>query len=866
MRSPLVSFSTSMNLVIVESPTKAKTIRKFLSTKDYTIIASMGHVRDLPSSQDEVPAAFKKTTAGQLGVDVEHDFKPIYIVNKDKTKIVTELKKLLKDATALYLATDDDREGESISWHLLDILKPKIPVHRMVFHEITKGAIEAALQHPRELDENLVHAQEARRILDRLVGYGVSPVLWKKISFGLSAGRVQSPSLKAIVDRERLRLAFHTGSYWDVSAHLLQASSPFDAKLTMTQGKRIASGKDFDEQTGTIKADAKDILLLDETSAKKIADETKQAEWKVSDIAEKEMNRKAPPPFTTSTLQQEGNRKLNLSSRDTMRAAQSLYEKGFITYMRTDSVTLSEEAVKGIRDMVTNRYGAEFITDAPKQFANKENAQEAHEAVRPSLTFTPPQDTGLTGNERDVYELIWMRAIASQMRDAKQLQQTVTFEAAGHTFSASGTKILFPGFLRAYVEGADDVEQALEEKENVLPELKIGDKPSCQSTEPLGHETKPPSRFTEASLVQFMEKEGIGRPSTYAATISTLLDRNYVRKQGNALVPSFTAFAVTQLLEGSMKDLVDVGFTKKMEEQLDRIAEGKEEWIPYLRQFYFGDHGLRQRIDEGLAMIEPEQAKAISLPTLQGYVVKVGKFGPYVETHLPNTGALVKGSLPPDLAPSDTTKEKIDEILKEASKGPTTLGVDPESGLLIYLRTGSYGPYLQLGEDSEDPKVKPKRVSVPKNVPLTILDHDKAVAILSLPRTLGTHPETGKVIKAGLGRFGPYIVHDADFRSLKGEDDVLTIKLDRALELLAQPKGTRGGRAAAGRTLGEHPKDKKPITVHDGKYGAYVKHGTINATIPKDIKPEDITIEKAVQLLDERAEKAPTKRRTKKAA
>ena len=855
-----------MNLVIVESPTKAKTIRKFLNTRDYTIIASMGHVRDLPSSQDEVPAAYKKTTAGQLGVDVEHDFKPIYIVNKDKTKIVTELKKLLKDATALYLATDDDREGESISWHLLDILKPKIPVHRMVFHEITKGAIEAALQHPRQLDENLVHAQEARRILDRLVGYGVSPVLWKKISFGLSAGRVQSPALKAIVDRERLRLAFQSGSYWDVAAQLSQSANPFEAKLTMTQGKRIASGKDFDEQTGTIKADAKDILLLDEAGAKKIADETKQAEWTVSDISEKEMHRKAPPPFTTSTLQQEGNRKLNLSSRDTMRAAQSLYEKGFITYMRTDSVTLSEEAVKGIRDMVKNRYGAEFLTDAPKQFANKDDAQQAHEAVRPSLTFTPPQDTGLTGNERDVYELIWMRAIASQMRDAKQVQQTVTLKAANHQFSASGTKIIFPGFLRAYVEGADDVEQALEEKERVLPELRIGDKPSCTKTEALSHETKPPSRFTEASLVQYMEKEGIGRPSTYAATISTLLDRNYVRKQGNALVPSFTAFAVTQLLEASMKDLVDVGFTKRMEEQLDQIAEGKEEWIPYLRQFYFGDHGLRQRIDEGLSMIEPEQAKAISLPTLKGYVVKVGKFGPYVETHLPNTGALVKGSLPPDLAPSDTTKEKIDEILKEASKGPTTLGVDPVSGQLIYLRTGSYGPYLQLGEDSDDPKVKPKRVSIPKNVPLNILDHEKAVAILSLPRTLGTHPETGKDIKAGLGRFGPYIVHDGDFRSLKGEDDVLTIQLNRALELLAQPKGTRGGRAAAGRTLGEHPKDKKPITVHDGKYGAYVKHGTINATIPKDIKPEDMTIEKAVQLLEERAEKAPTKRRTKKAA
>ncbi|MCC7357611.1 type I DNA topoisomerase [Candidatus Uhrbacteria bacterium] len=855
-----------MNLVIVESPTKAKTIRKFLNVKNYTIIASMGHVRDLPSSQDEVPAAFKKTTAGQLGVDVENDFKPIYIINKDKTKIVSEIKKLLKDASALYLATDDDREGESISWHLLDILKPKIPVYRMVFHEITKNAIETALSNPRNLNENLVHAQEARRILDRLVGYGVSPVLWKKISFGLSAGRVQSPSLKAIVDRERLRLMFRTGNYWDVSARLIQDSGSFNAKLIMTQGKKIASGKDFDEQTGSIKADGKNILLLNEVSAKKIADEAIRSEWKVTDLTKKEIHRKAPPPFTTSTLQQEGNRKLNLSSRDTMRAAQSLYEKGFITYMRTDSVTLSEEAIKGIRDMVTNRYGAEYITDAPKQFTNKENAQEAHEAIRPSLTFTPPQDTGLMGNERDVYELIWMRAIASQMRDAKQLQQTVTLEVATHLFNASGTKIVFPGFLRAYVEGADDIEQALEEKENVLPEIELNDTPKCQSAEPNEHETKPPSRFTEASLVQFMEKEGIGRPSTYAATISTLLDRNYVHKQGNALVPSFTAFAVTQLLESNMTDLVDVGFTKTMEEKLDQIADGKESWIPYLRHFYFGDHGLRQRIDESLNMIDPERAKIISLPTLQGYVIKVGKFGPYVETHLPITGALVKGSLPPELAPSDVTKEKIDEILKEASKGPTTLGEDPESGLLIYLRTGSYGPYLQLGEDSEDPKIKPKRVSIPKNIPLDILNHEKAVAVLALPRTLGIHPESGKNIKAGLGRFGPYIVHDGDFRSLKEGDDILTIQLTRALELLAIPKGTRGGRGMGGKIIGNHPTDNKPITVHDGKYGAYVKHGNLNASLPKDIKPEDVTIEKAIQLLEERADKKPAKKRSKKAA
>ncbi len=850
-----------MHLVIVESPTKAKTIRKFLG-KDYEVIASMGHVRDLPSSQDEVPAQYKKTEFGQLGVNVENNFEPLYVISPKKAKTVAEIKRLLKNAEDIYLATDEDREGESISWHLLQILKPKVPVHRMVFHEITKGAIDAALAHPRKIDEKLVHAQETRRILDRLVGYSVSPLLWKKIAFGLSAGRVQSSTLKAIVDRERLRMAFRKGAYWDVLAKLEKDKTDFEAKLVLVDGKRIAGGKDFDENTGGLKADAKNILLLDEDAAKKIALESAKADWEVQDVTEKETHRKAPPPFTTSTLQQESNRKIGLSARDTMRVAQSLYEKGFITYMRTDSVNLSQDAITGIKKVVTSRFGAEYIGEA-KHFAAAAGAQEAHEAIRPSLTFTAPQETGLSGSEHDLYELIWMRTLASQMKDAKQLQMSVRLAVGKNEYQATGMKILFPGFLRAYVEGADDVDQALEDREKALPEIKVGDKPACIEANPLPHETKPPARFTEASLVQFMEKEGIGRPSTYAATISTLLDRGYTVKQGSALIPSFTAFAVTQLLEKHLSDLVDVKFTSTMEKSLDKIAEGKEEWLPYLQNFFLGDKGLRSRLKDELEQIHPEEAKIIRMPNLDGYVVKVGKFGPYVESTLPNTGAPIKASLPPNMFPGEATKESIDIVLKDAQKGPTSLGIDPETGLAIFLRTGSYGPYLQLGEEEEGSKKKPKRASIPKTIPLETLDFDKALQILALPRLLGTHAESGKEIRAGLGRFGPYIVHDGDFRSIKDPDDVLTISLARALEMLAQPKGSRGG--GAGKEIGKHPDDNKPITLHSGKYGTYVKHGKVNATIPKDMKPEDVTLEKAVELIAERSSKGTTKPKAKRA-
>jgi DNA topoisomerase-1 len=837
-----------MHLVIVESPTKAKTIRKFLGP-DYTVVASMGHVRDLPQSASDVPAEFKKTPAGNLGVDVAHDFEPIYVVPKEKTKTITELKKLLKGADDLYLATDEDREGESISWHLLEILKPKVPVRRMVFHEITKPAIASALEHPRELDEKLVRAQETRRILDRLVGYTISPILWKKITYGLSAGRVQSSALKAIVDRERARIAFVRAGYWDVTA-TLEKGKPFEAKLHSIDGKRIASGKDFDEETGTIKATS-DVLLVDEARAKTIAEAVKTNPWSVTDLQEKPLTRKPAPPFITSTLQQEANRKLGLSSKETMRTAQGLYEKGHITYMRTDSVNLSQEAVNAARALIKHRFGEDLLPDAPRHYDTKaKGAQEAHEAIRPSLTFSPPDELGLSGAERDVYELIWMRTLASQMPDSQQLQKTAFVEAAGYTFQATGLTVTFPGFLRAYAESSDDPESALSDKDRPLPPLAVGDHLVCQSSQAEGHETKPPARFTEAGLVQYMEKEGIGRPSTYASIISTLQDRGYVKKVSNALVPTFTAFAVTGFMEKNFGELVDAGFTSTMENSLDDIAEGKQEWLPYLRQFYFGDQGLETRVQKTAAAEDTESPRVVRLPQLSDVPVHIGRFGPYFEATHPRSGLPTKASVPDDLAPADFTKERIDELLSKAQQGPTSLGQDPATGLPIFLKTGAYGPYLQLGEDPlDDEKApKPKRVSVPKNIPINTLDAQKAIALVSLPRKLGVHPADGKDILVGLGRFGPYVKHDADFRSLKAGDDIFTVELPRALELLAMPKGSRGGGKEL-KKLGDHPKDKKPVTLYEGKFGTYVKHGKTNATLPKGSDPNTFTLEQALELL-----------------
>lgn len=852
----------SMHLVIVESPTKAKTIRKYLG-RDYTVLASMGHVRDLPSSSVEVPIALKKTTLGQLGVDPDHDFEPLYLVPKTKTKTITELKRALKEADDLYLATDEDREGESISWHLMEVLKPKIPVHRMVFHEITKQAIENALAHPRALDTDLVRAQETRRILDRLVGYVVSPVLWKKISYGLSAGRVQSAILKTIVDRERERLNFTKAGYWDVVASLKQQGDACEAKLTATQGQRIATGKDFDESTGALKAQSQ-AVVVDETRAQAIATEAQTQPWRVTDVSEKPVTKHPAPPFITSSLQQEANRKLGLSSKDTMRAAQSLYEHGYITYMRTDSFHLSDQAVASARRMITERFGTAFVHEMPRAYATAKGAQEAHEAIRPSLDFTPPADLPLSGPEHALYELIWMRTLACQMAPSQQQQTSVTFQVGEQTFVANGTKILFPGFLRAYTESAEDTDQALANKEHLLPAFTVQDHPACEKAEPVRHETKPPARFTEASLIQFMEKEGIGRPSTYATVISTLTDRGYVRKATNALIPTFTAFAVTSFMEKHFGDLVDTAFTSHMEEGLDRIAEGKQEWLPYLRTFYFGENGLKHRVDQQTQQVDPEEARTVTVPTMPDLQVRIGRFGPYFETLHPTRHVAVKATVPPDAAPGDFTPEFVAALVEKAYQGPTNLGTDPQTGKLILLRTGSFGPYLQLGEEeTSDHAKKPKRVSIPKTIPLETLNQEKAVALINLPRVLGLHPQTGKEVKAGFGRFGAYVVHENEFRSLKAEDDVLTVTLDRALELLAQPKGTRGRSHPPLRELGKHPKDQKPVTLHKGTYGFYVKHNTVNATIPKDVHPDSMTLEQAVVLLDEKKARAKTPRRRK---
>jgi DNA topoisomerase-1 len=881
-------------LVIVESPTKAKTIRNFLP-KGYTVHACMGHIRDLPESAAEIPEKVKKEAWARLGVDVDNDFEPLYVVSRDRTKVVRELKEELKDADDLLLATDEDREGESISWHLLEVLRPElkkrnIPFRRLVFHEITKDAIKRALEHTRELDENLVKAQETRRILDRLVGYGLSPLLWKKIAFGLSAGRVQSVAMDLVVKRERERMAFKKATYWDLSSVLGKGSEKFDARLWQLAGKSLASGKDFDEKTGALKAGA-DVRLLDEAAARALADRLRGATFTVQSVEEKPVVRRPPPPLITSTLQQEANRKLGMGAKETMRVAQSLYERGLITYMRTDSVHLSEEAVKAARGCVEERFGKDFVADGVRVYkTSTKGAQEAHEAIRPSTDFTAPRDTGLSGRDYEVYELIWMRTLATQMADAQQTQIAVRIAADDSVWSASGMRITFPGWLRAYVEGSDDPAAALEDREKILPAMAPGDVLAPHELTAETHETKPLARYTEASLIQFMEKEGIGRPSTFATIVGTIIDRGYVIKSGNQLVPTFTAFVVSDLLESQFPDLVDVKFTSQMEESLDAIADGTVEAKPWLAKFFLGDGGLRARIDSELGRKitneEARQSRRVNIPSLEGVAqVFVGKFGPYVEMAAAEGETLRKASLPAEVVPSDLSPDRMTEILERYQKSELPLGSDPATGKAVYLKSGTYGPYVQLGDEEEAPPeapapvaagqqgkktkkaakakapkpVRPKRVSLPKNVEPKDVTLELALKVLELPRLLGVHPETAKEIRAGLGRFGPYVVSDGDFRSLKKEDDVLTVGLDRALELLAQPKGRGRGQAAPLRTVGAHPADGLPIFLYEGKYGFYVKHGERNATVGKaELDPATVTLEQAVTAL---AEAPPPKRK-----
>jgi DNA topoisomerase-1 len=839
-------------LVIVESPTKARTIRNFLPST-YRVEASMGHVRDLPSSAEEIPEAVKGEKWAQLGVNVEADFEPLYVIPKDKKKIVKELKDALKDATELILATDEDREGESISWHLLQILKPKVPIKRMVFHEITREAIRDALTHCRDIDNRVVQAQETRRILDRLVGYTLSPLLWKKIAWGLSAGRVQSVAVRLLVRRERERRAFRQGSYWDLKALLEKGKISFDAKLVTVGSVKVANGSDFDENTGQIIAGRR-VLLLNEEQARALLDRIQNKPWTVTNLEERPVTRKPSPPFTTSTLQQEANRKLRLGARETMRIAQSLYERGFITYMRTDSVHLSEQAIEAARSCVQQLYGSEYLSPQPRKYTTKsKGAQEAHEAIRPAgSTFRTPQQTGLDGVDFRLYDLIWKRTVASQMADSRQTHVTVLTQVEDAGFRSSGKRIDFPGFLRAYVEGSDDPNAALEDQEVILPALKVGDKPNCQDLEAVGHETQPPARYTEASLVKMLESEGVGRPSTYASIIGTIVDRGYAKLIANALIPTFTAFAVTTLLETHFPDLVDTGFTSRMEQTLDEIATGEAKWLPYLQKFYTGETGLATQVKEQESHIDAKVARTVVLENLPAKVC-IGKFGAYLESE--SEEGLVKASIPQDLTPADLDPEQVEFLLKQKTEGPEKLGLHPETGEPIYVLIGSYGPYVQLGEVSETNK-KPKRASLPKGTDKDSVTLDMAVSLLTLPRLLGSHPETGAKVQANLGMYGPYVVHDQgkvgkDYRSIKPPDDVLTIELDRALELLSQPKAARGRSKTATplKELGAHPESGEPINVYDGRYGPYVKHGDINASLSKDESVENFTLQRALELL-----------------
>lgn len=835
-------------LVIVESPTKAKTIRKFLPS-NYIVEASMGHIRDLPQSASDIPAALKKEEWAKLGVNVDNNFEPLYIVPKDKKKIITDLKAKMKTVDGIYLATDEDREGESISWHLLELLKPKVPVKRMVFHEITKTAIQKALKDTREVDENLVRAQEARRILDRLYGYTLSPLIWKKIAYGLSAGRVQSSGLKMIVERERERMRFKKSIYWDLKAQVHPEKDKkglFEAKLTNVKGVRVAGGKDFDGLTGKL-VDASKVVLLDEKKSKELANAIENGEWKVTSVEEKTFNSKPAIPFITSTLQMEANRKLGMSSKDTMRTAQRLYEEGLITYMRTDSPNLSTEAINAARSMVEDLYGKSYLSPEVRQYSAKQKgAQEAHEAIRPAGSeFTHPDKTGLSGRELQLYELIWKRTMATQMKDAEKASMTVKIQAGDAEFSASGTRIIFPGFLRVYVEGSDDPEAALEDKEVILPTMKKGDIVKVAKLSNEQHETKPPARFTEASLVQHLEKEGIGRPSTYASIIGTILDRGYVRKEGTALIPSFTGMAVIQLLEKNFENLVDYSFTSGMEDTLDKIAVGEKDWIKYLGEFYLGKKGLQKQVEDQDKKIKPEDSRTIHISKDgKDLEIKVGRFGPYVIDK--TSGEEVHASIPEEIAPADLNPDDIKELLKMSADGPKPLGKDPKTKENIYCLVGRYGAYLQLGEKTDENQ-KPKRASLPKGKDPKTISIDEAVQLLSLPRELGVHPETKKPILANNGRFGPYVMHDGEFRSLKKDDALYEIDLKRALELLSEEKGvSRRGSSKILKDFGTLAKLKKKAAIYEGKYGPYIKLGTKNITLPED-KRDPKVIEKMTE-------------------
>ncbi len=857
------------SLVIVESPAKARTISKFLG-KDYMVEASIGHVRDLPQGAKEIPEQYKDQDWAYLGVNVNDKFDPVYIVPADKKQQVSKLKKLLKESDELYLATDEDREGEAISWHLQEILKPKVPVHRLVFHEITEDAIKGALERPRSIDDGLVRAQETRRILDRLYGYEVSPLLWRKIKPKLSAGRVQSVAVRLIVQRERERMAFHSATYWDLVATFEADGQTFEATLVEADGKRVPSSRDFDPATG--KPQRENLLLLDEAGAKDLLERIRNADFSVSNLENKPYTSKPAAPFTTSTLQQEANRKLGFTARRTMQVAQSLYENGYITYMRTDSTNLAQVAIDASRRLVESEYGKEYVPAKPRIYASKvKNAQEAHEAIRPAGNeFRKPE--ALRGELNDdqfrLFELIWKRTIASQMEDARGHRISINVGGGNAVFYVSGKTIDFPGYLRAYVEGSDDPQAELADRETLLPSVSVGQGVDAKQFDPKSHTTQPPARFSEASLTRALEEMGIGRPSTYASIIDTILRRNYVFKKGNALVPTWVSFAVVGLLEAHLSKLVDFDFTAKMEDDLDTISRGEADASEYLSRFYFGvdEHGLKQVVEERIKDVDARSVNSISLGSPQEgdyreeVFVRVGRYGPYIEQ------GDRRGSIPDDLPPDEINLEKALEILANAEKGDEPLGHDPETGKPVFVKTGRFGPYVQLGSPDDDEK--PKNASLLKGMTIGDINLDTALKLLSLPREVGLHPEDQKPVVAYNGRFGPYIKWNDETRSLPADVSPLEVDLDGALQLLAQPKkgGRRGAPKEPLKTLDKSPVTDEVIKIMDGRYGPYVTDGTTNASLPKGASPGEVTMEVALKLLEERAAKAPTKKAKKKTA
>jgi DNA topoisomerase-1 len=877
-----MTHAVAHKLVIVESPAKARTIGGYLG-QGYVVESSIGHIRDLPQSAADTPAKIKDKPWGRLAVDVDNGFEPYYVVPRDKKSHITKLKGLLKDADELYLATDEDREGEAIAWHLLDELKPKnIPVHRMVFHEITKSAIQAAVDNPRQINDDLVEAQEARRILDRLYGYEVSPVLWKKVMSGLSAGRVQSVATRLVVDKERDRMAFKIASYWDLEGTFDAGSKHdqrmFPAKVYSVDERRVARGSDFTSE-GVLKSSAEGkVVHLDRTRAEALVAGLGETTFDVRSVESKPYRRSPYAPFRTTTLQQEASRKLGMGASVTMSVAQRLYENGFITYMRTDSTTLSGTAVNAARAQVQELYGAEYLPDAPRTYASKvKNAQEAHEAIRPAgETFRTPAQTGLKGEQFRLYELIWMRTVASQMKDAVGQSVTIRLGGAASTgedvvFSASGRVITFHGFLKAYVEGTDHG-AASDDQETRLPQLAEGDAVSAASISANGHETKPPARYTEATLIKELEEREIGRPSTYASIIGTILNRGYVYKKGTALVPAWLAFSVIRLLEEHFPRQISYEFTAQMEDVLDEIAAGRKQRNTELGEFYYGTEeldGLKKLVDE-LGDIDARELATFPVGGPDsGVNLRVGRYGPYLEGPDDEGNPVGKrANVPDDLPPDELTLEKAKELFANPAGEEIELGAHPETGLRVVAKNGRFGPYVteDLPEDAKK-SAKPRTGSLFKSMSLDTITLDDAVKLLSLPRVVGEDPETGDEITAQNGRYGPYLKKGTDSRSLTSEDQLFTVTLEEALKIYSQPK--QRGRAAAApplKELGNDPVSGQPVVVKSGRFGEYVTDGEYNATLRKDDTVEDLTLERAAELLEERRARGPAKKGAKKGA